>query len=103
MNFEKSTNEAASATEFEIMLEKCYVYANKQDATFPEGYRANYDRITQGIEDMDCTENVRAVMRGRYRYGYKFTDIARILGITYQWVYELHKNGVSFLEKHLFA
>ena len=84
---------------FEIKLEKCYVYANKQGATFPDEYRGIYEEITRGIENMDCAENVRAVMRLRYRYGHKFTDIAQTLGITYQWVYELHKIGVSFFRK----
>ena len=82
-------------------LEKCYAYASMSASQFPEEYRVNYETITQGIEDMDCAENVRAVMRLRYRYGHSFKDIGRILGISYQWVYELHKNGISFLEKHL--
>lgn len=83
-------------------LEKCYTYAtmtNKE--TLPEEYRVNYETITRAIEEMKCTENVRAVMRLRYNYGYKFTDISLLMGLTYQWVYELHKNGVSFLQKHL--
>ena len=86
---------------FEVHLEKCYVYASKPCAQFPDEYRVNYEKVTRGIEDMDCAENIRAVMRLRYRYGHSFKNIGRILGISYQWVYELHKNGVSFLEKHL--
>ena len=99
MNLEKISG---NITEFETKLGKCYIYANKSGATFPDEYRVIYDEITRGIESMNCAENVRAVMRLRYHYGHKFTDIAQLLGITYQWVYELHKNGTSFLEKHLF-
>ncbi len=87
-----------------VLLDKCYAYATMtQSSKLPEEYRANYETITRGIEEMVCAENVRAVMRLRYRYGHKFNDIGHVLGISYQWVYELHKNGVSFLEKHLFA
>lgn len=82
-------------------LEKCYAYATMRHETFPEEYRVNYENIIRAIEEIECNENVRAVMRLRYRYGHKFTDISRLLGITYQWVYELHKNGVSFLRKHM--
>ena len=82
-------------------LEKCYAYATmKNKETLPDEYRENYENITRAIEEMECNENVRAVMRLRYNYGYKFTDISLSMGLTYQWVYELHKNGVSFLEKH---
>lgn len=88
-------------SEFEIKLGKCYVYANKQISFFPDEYHAIYEEITRGIEDMQCAENIKAVMRLRYRHGHRFTDIADMLGITYQWVYELHKNGVCFLEKLL--
>lgn len=82
-------------------LEKCYAYASKPYAEFPDEYRVNYEMITRAIEEMECGETVRLVMRLRYRHGERFIDIARALGISYQWVYELHKNGVSFLEKHL--
>ena len=101
MNFEKSTNETLTSTEFEVELEKCYAYANTQHDAFTDEYRDIYYRITQGIEKMDCAENVRTVMRLRYNYGHKFVDVGRIIGISYQWVYELHKVGVSLLEKHL--
>lgn len=84
-----------------MKLEKCYAYATMQTDTLPDDYRVIYEEVTQAIEEMECNENVRAVMRLRYRYGHKFTDISRLLGITYQWVYELHKNGVSFLRKHM--
>lgn len=84
-----------------MSLEKCYVYASNSGATFPEDYRVIYDEVTRGIEEMECAENVRAVMRLRYRYGHRFTDIAGMLGISYQWVYELHKIGAGLLEKHL--
>lgn len=83
-------------------LEKCYAYATmKNKEQLPDEYRVNYETITQAIEEMDCNENVRSVMRLRYGLGYKFTDISNSMGLTYQWVYELHKNGVSFLEKHM--
>ena len=78
-------------------LEKCYTYAKMK---LPDEYRVIYENVTQAIEEMDCNENVRSVMRLRYKYGYKFTEISESMNITYQWVYELHKNGVSFLEKH---
>ena len=84
-----------------MKLEKCYAYATMQPDTLPDDYRVIYEEVTQAIEEMECNENVRAVMRLRYRYGHKFTDISGLLGITYQWVYELHKNGVSFLRKHM--
>ena len=83
-------------------LEKCYAYAtmtNKEQ--LPDDYRTNYENITRAIEEMECNENVRSVMRLRYTHGCKFTDISVSMGLTYQWVYELHKNGVSFLKKHL--
>ena len=86
-----------------VLLEKCYAYATMEKDTLPDEYRVNYDKITRGIEEMACAENMRAVMRLRYRYGHKFNDIAQLLGISYQWVYELHKQGVCFLEKHLFV
>ena len=83
------------------VFEKCYMYASKERATFPDEYRVIYEMITRAIETMDCAENIRAVMRLRYNYGHTFKDIASLLGVTYQWVYELHKIGVSLLEKHL--
>lgn len=83
------------------VFEKCYVYANKEHATFPDEYRVIYEKVTGAIESMDCAENMRAVMRLRYKYGHSFKDIASLLGVTYQWVYELHKTGLSLLENHL--
>ena len=83
-------------------LEKCYAYATmKNKDQLPDEYRVIYETVTRAIEDMDCNENVRSVMRLRYKYGHKFTDISSLMNLTYQWVYELHKNGASFLEKHL--
>ena len=102
MNFEKSSsNPVGGDAAFEVTLEKCYAFASKGDARFPEEYRLIYEEIARGIEFMECVENVRAVMRLRYCYGHRFTDIAGLLGVTYQWVYELHKIGVGLLEKHL--
>lgn len=88
-------------TDFEKKLEKCYEYTRKLNVKFPDEYGMIYNEVIDGIEKMDCAENVRSVMRMRYRYGHNFTNIARLMGITYQWVYELHKNGVCLLEKHL--
>ena len=83
-------------------FDKCYTYATmKNKDTLPDEYRVNYETITRAIEEMDCNENIRTVMRMRYNYGYKFTEIALLMGLTYQWVYELHKNGVSFFKKLL--
>ena len=110
MNLEKTYNEggvvsaaeAMGVTEFQMRLGKCYAYANRNESTeFPDEYRVNYEELTQGIERMNCAENVRTVMRLRYRYGHKFVDISRILALTYQWVYSLHNKGVCLLEKHL--
>ena len=102
MNLEKIEKARADAADsLEVMLEKCYVYARMDLDKFPDEYREIYTTITRAIEELDCAENVRAVMRLRYNYGHKFIDVSRLLGITYQWVYELHKNGVCLLEKHL--
>lgn len=84
-----------------VNLEKCYAYATMNKDALTDDYRVIYEKVTKGIENMECAENVRAVMRLRYAYGHKFNDISKILAISYQWVYELHKLGVSLLEKHL--
>lgn len=81
-------------------LYKCYAYTTTPHDALTDEYKTIYERVTAFIEKMDCAENVRAVMRLRYRYGYKFVQISQLLGITYQWVYELHKNGVSLFKKH---
>lgn len=81
-------------------LYKCYAYTTTPHDALTDEYKTIYERVTAFIEQMECAENVRAVMRLRYRYGYKFVQIAQLLGITYQWVYELHKNGVSLFKKH---
>lgn len=111
MNVEKMKNEESVSPVDSVVtsasasaLDKCYAYASTSRdlcVMFPDEYRAIYEKVTQTIEQMDCAENVRTVMRLRYRYGHQFVDISRLLGVTYQWVYELHKNGVGFLEKLL--
>lgn len=82
-------------------LEKCYVYASKGTAQFPVEYRLNYDKVTKLIEKIECAETVRTVLRMRYAHGIPFVEIAKTLGFSYQWVYELHKIGVSLLEKQM--
>ena len=105
MNFEEMKNDIMCDSVDEVVtgasLSKCLAYITMQGATFPDEYRVNYEVVVRSIEEMDCAENVRAVMRLRYRYGHSFKCIGKILGITYQWVYELHKTGVSLFEKHL--
>lgn len=82
------------------LLEKSYEYARFPDLTFPDEYRTIHKVMAEAIEEMNYGENIRSVMRLRYIDGHKFIEISRMLGITYQWVYELHKLGVCFLEKH---
>ena len=101
MKNEKVQHPSVNNESIESVLDKCYTYARMESDTFPEEYVKIYDKVVSGIEQMICVETVRAVMRLRYRYGHKFTDISRLLGVTYQWVYELHLKGVSLLEKHL--
>lgn len=41
--------------------------------------------------------NVKNVMRMRYINNFSFTNIARKLNVTYQWVFQLHKRGITEL------
>ena len=53
------------------------------------------------IEEMECSETVRIVLRMRDRHGITFVEIAKTIGFSYQWVHKLHKVGVCLFNKHL--
>ena len=57
-----------------------------------------YKEVSDAIEQSDCNETERCILRYRYILGYTWEKIAVVMELSYQWVCELHGralNGVS--------
>lgn len=78
-------------------LNKVYCAAKYNEWEFVGGteFKTKVLNTISSIAD----ERVKFVMFYRYYQGYKFKVIADKMGITYQYVWKLHKKGVQIVDK----